>query len=240
MGVFFVVGTASFLQHELDSRRRGLVEQNTSYARKVIVTLEQTVDLLTNPFALNRAVPEAGGRPTFDTGAELYDLAEDAPLVTHSFRHRDVNVTPDPVLLTSRAYADIRKRVDSTVLRVMGSDYRVFWFSDSINIGRAAETRGVPLGFASSGEQKVFSFALWLAALADTATPATRLGVYGVVNGLGSLWMVGALDALRDFVVATGASIRLQAPQSDKRSFAERKFQPVANIVNSRARGLTH
>ncbi|MBC8740456.1 hypothetical protein F6X40_27860 [Paraburkholderia sp. UCT31] len=230
----FVIGSESYLKHELEIGRRSFVEQDERCARKMVLTLDQALGMLANPFPICAEEQAELGRPTFDTVAELVDLAEDAPPVTDLLTLRSSEAEPDAALLTSTSCAALRRRVDSIVLRVLGPEHRIFWDADGINIGRIYDRRGVPLYAASSSEQKVFAFALFLAKLAETANANTRVGIHGALNGLGLLIFTGALETLREFVLATGASVRLQIPQRDKREWAEKKLGVVAQVTQHR------
>jgi hypothetical protein len=232
----FIVGSEQFVQDEANRRRRCILESDVSIARKFVVTLPQALALTRSPFSLSEeGEAEGKDKPTFDAIQELLYLKEDAPAVTVTFSRRELEqeLKADSVLLASSVHLEIQKRTEGILLRIMGPEYRVRWFSDGVRLARLGDPKGVPIEYASSGEQKAFAFAHFLATLADTAGPDMRLGVYGALDGLSLIWFLGALDILREFSFATGASIRMQLPQNDRRSLATRKFAHIATVIKT-------
>jgi hypothetical protein len=228
----FIVGSEAFLQKEVSLNERARVETDSSIARKFVGTLPQALTWTQSLFDIKH-VFDAQSRPTFDALQDVLYLKEDAPDVTDVFTHRDLEEELDPVLLSSSSYAAIRARTESILLRIVGPEYRVFWYSDGICLGFLRDAPGIPLAWASSGERKAFMFAHFLARLADSAGPHMRLGIYNALNGITVIWLLGALDVLREFSFATGASVRMTLPQNDRRALAERKFAHIATILKT-------
>jgi hypothetical protein len=223
------VGSEHYLFDELDLRRRSHVQLDQSLARKRLVTFAQMEKLLTCPFP--QVAQDANALPRVDVCPEVNDLPDNSPKPTDVFDWRVVEalLTDTDVLLPESA--GLRSRTEAILLRVMEGEYRLFWQEDHVAIGRYGDKRGSPLPFASAGEQKAYALAYFLAKLSFSMTPATRIALHGALNGLSLLWLFGALDVLREMVIASGASLQLQMPQSERRELAKMKLEAVANVV---------
>jgi hypothetical protein len=228
----FIVGSETYLQNKVSLSERLGVESDSSIARKYVGTLPQALAWTKSLFDL-RHVANAEFRPTFDAIQDVLYLKEDAPEVTDVFTHRDLEEELDPVLLSSAGYAKIRARTESILLRIAGPEYRISWHSDGVCLGFLRDAPSIPLAWVSTGERKAFMFAHFLARLAESAGPHMRLGIYNALNGLTVIWLLGALDALREFSFATGASVRMVLPQRDRRTLAERKFAHIATVLKT-------
>ncbi|KWU26320.1 hypothetical protein [Burkholderia cenocepacia] len=222
------VGTAEYLYGELDFGRRSFVEQDNALARKRVLTLQQVDQLLDCPFPRVERAPEA--LPLVELCPEMKDLPDSAREVTDTFGWKEMEALLANTDVLAAENAELRNRIEAILLRVMEGGYRIFWYEDEVAIGRAGDKRGTPIVIASAGEQKAYALAYFLAKLSVTATPATRVEFQGALSGFSLLWLFGLLDVLREFVIATGASLRLQAPQSDRRGLAKRKFDPIASV----------
>jgi hypothetical protein len=113
--------------------------------------------------------------------------------------------------------------------RIMGSDYRLVDGDAWPEVARGDNDWSLPNYMLGNGEQVALSFALFLALAYHRVQEGEGVGMcVGVresLNALDLVRQVNALDLLRDFVAATGASLCFQTDKSDIRSLVERKFQ---------------
>jgi hypothetical protein len=223
------VGSESYLFDELDVRRRSLVQMDQYLARKRLLSFAQMEQLLTCPFP--QLEQDANALPRVDVCPEVKDLPDNAPSPTDVFNWRQVEALQSDTDVLSPENAGLRNRIEAILLRVVEGEYRLFWQEDYVAIGRHGDKRGSPLPFASAGEQKAYALAYFLAKRSFTMTPATRIALHGALDGLSVLWFFGALDVLREMVIATGASLQLQMPQSERRELAKMKLDAVSNVV---------
>ena len=223
------IGSEPYLFDELDVRRRSLVQMDLSLARKRVLTFGQMEKLITCPFP--QLEQDANALPRVDVCPELRDLPDNAPTPTDVFDWRQVEVLQTDRAVLSPDNAELRRRIEAILLRIVEGEYRLFWQEDFVAIGRYGDKHGSPLPFASSGEQKAYALAYFLAKLSFATTPTTRIALHGAMDGLSVLWLFGALDVLRELVIATGASLQLQMPQSERRELAKIKLDAVSNVV---------
>jgi len=225
----FVAGEAEYLYGTLDVARRCLVENDTRYARKRAVTLEKLPCLLQNPFAGTLQANEE--TPRVELCAEFSYLPRNAKEPAHALMRAGSDLTQREDALGRMREVGVQQRMEVLLYRVMGGEYRFIWADDGVAVARIGDKRGTPIEFASSGEQAAVAFAYFLATLPEV-TPETTLRIGGdVLNRLSLLWLLGAMEVLRELVVATGAYLQLQMVKSDSRSLAKQRFKPVALVT---------
>ncbi|MEX3983688.1 hypothetical protein AB4Y45_32420 [Paraburkholderia sp. EG287A] len=216
---------------DLDLRRRSRIEYDETYAIQRVCTLDQALVMLTNPFPPREQDTD---KPTFDAVQELFHLKDDAPAVDLYVEPKAMYAEPNAELLCAEDSAKLRERIEAIFMQAAGPEFKFFWEQDEVRIGRVWDKRGVPLAFASAGEQRLFAFAYFLATEGLQHPPGARMGIYGLLNGLSLLWYIGALNVLRQYSHATGVSVRLQVPALDRQRAAKRWMEPVANVIEVR------
>lgn len=225
----FVVGDADYLYRTLDVSRRYLVENDTRYARKRAVTLEKLPCMLQSPFAgILKANEEM---PRVDLSAEFSYLPRNAKEPAHALMRAGSELAQREDVLERMRDVGVQQRMEVLLYRVMGGEYRFIWADEGVEVARVGDKRGTPVEFASSGEQAAVAFAYFLATLPEV-TPETTLRIGGdVLNRLSLLWLLGAMEVLRELVLATGAHLQLQMVKSDSRALAKQRFKPVAQVT---------
>lgn len=216
---------------DLDMRKRSLIENDETTAIQRVCTMTQVRAMLANPFP-RKELPDV--EISFDAVQDILHLKDDAPVVDLAVEHAVMDEQPDAGFLSGDSASEVRARIEAIFCQVAGPEYKFFWAPDGVCIGRVWDKRGCPLEFAGAGEQRVFAFALFLATKALTLAPGQRIGLYGLLNGLGLIWFVGAMNVLRQFSYSTRVSVRLAIPQKDRCNTAATWMKPIAKVVETR------
>jgi hypothetical protein len=214
-----------------------MLEQDIRAVRKFVCGTSELAGLLANPFGRRYT----GSRtPEFDVQrADQHPL--DPPVrdfdatVTHAFvRVRDMHthvakllVHPDAERLTAVA--------NQLVRRVMGPDFKFVPGCPDVMLDRCGERSEMPWFCLGSGEQHGLAFCAYLALAFDDVTPESWLGISDVLTYLDPSHYFQALDALRDFIMATGANVYLQTNKNDYRELATSKFKSAVACVKARS-----
>lgn len=213
-----------------------LLEQDIRAVRKFVCGASELAGLLANPFGRSY---NGIRTPEFDVQrADQHPL--DPPvrdfeaIVTHPFvRVRDMHTHvakllahPDAKRLTAVANQLLR--------RVMGPDFEFVPGCADVMLDRCGERSEMPWFCLGTGEQHGLAFCAFLALACDDATPESWLGISDVLTYLDPSHYFQALDALRDFMMATGANVYLKTNKTDYRELATSKFKLAVACVKAR------
>lgn len=201
------------------------LEQDQHYAKKIVCSVEELGEWVGNPFS---AVDiRANEKPLFTCLGKNSFQEEAVPsqVPTASLR---TNQLPKMLKdLEQRGHKPaIQKLATKLLRRVLGADYDVVWGAE-LALGRLGDKQEIPVPFCSSGEQTAVAFSLFLALHHDQVVTGMCLEFMNALNSLDTLRHLGALDCIRDFAIATGASIQYESVKTDLRDWASRKLQPA-------------
>lgn len=219
-----------------DNRTIGrLLEQDVRGVRKFVCRPDQLVDLLANPFGkayTGRQLPEfeVHRQDRHPLDPPVLSFAE---TVTHPFvRVQDTYSYVTKLYQHSDA---VRVTALATKLarRIMGPDFEFVPGCDGVMLDRCGERSPMPWFCLGNGEQQGLAFCAYLALAFEDASPDSWLGVSEVLNYLDLSHYILALDALRDFMMATGANMYLTTNRNDYRDLAEGKFRAAINCVKA-------
>ncbi|KWT98079.1 MULTISPECIES: hypothetical protein [unclassified Variovorax] len=233
----FVVGPSELIdQPEYLVARAHIVNDDRNYAMKRVVTPAQAQLLLQNPFQPLVGAARAAERPELHLVREPYEQLGTTPEQLEA----SAGLTVGPIL----DYREAERRYDSPALvsrgdeftdevwdhvevifrRLMGLDYGLRRTVLGLCVTHRGNPHGAFMWQASRGERMAFAFAQFLAEAAKDVKPGLCLGVHDVLAAFDTLRQLVALDLLRDFAVATGASIQLRSAKQDFKRLAEAKF----------------
>ena len=208
-----VVGEAELLARPSSVRAACDIEQDTSYAKKEVMTPEQAISWLRGPFWHLAGNLRANAKPVFATVA--HHRNEAAPKPNHSFNL-------DELLESCEEHCHaVREITDSVYRRVMGTRRKVFWVDGYPELGWDGDDDGVPVTFCSSGERIAFALALFLARAMVDVVPGMCLGFNATFDRLDTVRQIGAYDCLHQFVVATGASVVVYSSKKSLRDLLQ-------------------
>lgn len=207
------------------------LEQDQHYAKKIICSVEELDEWVGNPF---RPVDiRANEQPLFTCLGKNSFQEEEVPRQTPTDSLRNNQVPRMLKDLEKRGNKlEVQKLTTKLLRRVLGAGYDVVWGAE-LALGRIGDKREIPVQFCSSGEQTAVAFSLFLALHHDQGMPGMCLEFMNALNSLDTLRHLGALDCIRDFAIATGASIQYESVKTDLRDWATRKIQP-AMVSSSR------
>lgn len=218
----FVIATPQEQQAMAESGLLAAVETEQSYARKEVCTLEQLERRLAGLFPAQEGENRAFEKPTLTLLREVMDRPAEAPALTHMVTGGRIDTpaadfTPAQRELASAIYA-----------RIMGRGFCLIWGDDGAQLAQSHNPSGVPAAHGSRGEQAGLALALLLAKAAGEVRPGTTIGLHGNLHALDAFKLLAALDVLREFMAATGASIEIQTANTNVLGLAKMKFKQIA------------
>lgn len=213
-----------------------VLEQDVRAVRKFVCRSNDLAGLLANPFGRSY---KGFAVPQFDVQrADQHPLdppvRDFAATVTHPFaRVRDtysyvekMHQHPDAPRVLALATKLAR--------RIMGADFEFEHGCEDVMLDRCGQRSEMPWFCLGSGEQHGLAFCAYLALAFDDVKPESWLGITDVLTYLDLSHYLLAVDVLRDFIMATGANVYLQANNGDYRKLAEGKFKVAAECIKAR------
>jgi hypothetical protein len=230
----YVVGASEVIDDPKNLVARAhIVNDDRNYALKRVVTPEQARVWLQSPFE----VLEGPARATEDPqlylvlepherlGADPQDSALPAGLdVRHVLDYRHAEDRYDNPTIASQGTDAFWRHTEALFKRIMGLDYLLTRTEAGLSIRHQYNPRGAPLWQASRGERMAFALAHFLADASQSVKPGVCLAIHDVIAAFDTIRQLVVLDLLRDFVIATGASVQLKAAKSDFKVLAKAKF----------------
>jgi len=205
-----------------------------SSAKKHICSVDEVLTWLGNPFTPWRAL--ASSKP------EVHVVNErrhewDAPVPENKANYRFERLRPgvlrdDIIPHDHPRLAEIQALTSHLVSRIQGTAITVNWADfDKWGLPCVGRGEGMPLFLAGSGEQLAFSLSLFLAKAYVSEQPGLYLHLPNVLYQFDSMRRFSALECLRDFLLATGASLYLESNQSNVLSVAKHKLRFVSGLT---------
>lgn len=222
-----VVGAADFLARPPCVHGACDIEQDTSYAKKEVMTPEQVVNWLRGPFWHLSGNLRANAKPMFATVAHHRNEVPPKPNYLFDFEGILENC--------EEPHHVIRELTDSAYRRVMGSRRKVVWAGEYPELGWDKDVEGTPVAFSSSGERIAFAVALFLARAMMDMRPGMCLGFNASFDRLDTVRQIGAYDCLREFVVATGANVVVYSSKSSLRDLLQHRVGKVIAAIGGTA-----
>lgn len=231
----FVIGPDSLTRQEQFPGLCWRIEMDDRAVKKVVCSMRDIEEVLSSPF--NPVAHRASGSPKlYLTREEQMSFEDPHPdfngLVTALYRPADFeNMVKE---LEKRPNRNSVKRVAEKVFhRVMGCDYILTEGDAWPEIAHKGQDWSIPYFMASKGEQIALTFALFLALAHDNVAEGMCLGFKSTLNAMDLLRYTGALDCLRQFVLATGASLYIQTDKGEIRDFTDRKLSKAMTFATT-------
>jgi hypothetical protein len=204
-----------------------MVELDTRAVRKFVCRENELAALLANPFGEPRATDRL---PEFEVQRMDPHSFEPAPrdwasTVTHPFHRMDDTEAWLDLLKNYRERDRVTKLANRLIRRVMGRGYQLCEIRHEVLIERSGRCAPMPWFMLGLGEQYALAFCIYLALVSESASADMWLGLTSVVNHLDLSHYLLALDVLRDFVVATGASVYLKTNKENYQRLAKGKLE---------------
>jgi hypothetical protein len=224
----FIVGGPQELDRldELDILR--MLEDNMDFARKYVVSADQLLARLSPVF--EDLSQRANEHPELSLFAELNRRSGPDTAVTMALAATWGRQLVVPTRLLAPENAADRALTSAIYARVMGRDFSLKGEESGVLFCQKYVPRGCEAVFASNGERTGYELSAFLTRAYRNVTPGMTVGIHGSLSGLDALKGISALEVLRDFMQATGASIQFQSPKSETRALAKLKFAKVATI----------
>ena len=232
----YVVDMDGWLEKSENRDIARLLEQDVRAVRKFVCRGYELAGLLANPFGRSY---KGFSVPQFDVQrADQHPL--DPPVrnfaetVTHPFvRVRDTHSYVETMHQHPNA-PQVLALATKLARRVMGADFEFEHGCADVMLDRSGERSEMPWFCLGSGEQHGLAFCAYLALAFENVTPESWLGITDVLTYLDQSHYLKAVDLLRDFILATGANVYLQANNGDYRKLASSKFQLAVDCVKAR------
>lgn len=199
---------------------------NADTAKKHICGLSEVMAWVANPFS-----PWA--TPASDAPV-IYTVRERNPAYDDPAPRNDANLMFHPPQagfkpdIPVEQMAEVQALTAHLLRRILGAAYRVEWpDSDGEQpcVGRSGGE--LPLWYVSNSERLVFALALFLAQAYVSRQAGLYVHIPNVLGQLDSLRRLTVLDCLRDFLMATGASLYFESNKSDVVTLAYRKMSKL-------------
>ena len=213
-------------------------ELNMNYVLKRICWLGE-LDEVTRP-SFTPVAHRAHQQPTFACSrASVHEFEKPifdfAGTVTLPFNPQDFATMVEQVATRGNSAA-IKGLTGKLFRTVMGIDYRLVdgdaWPEVARGpVGASDWSMPAGMGMLSQGEETTLAFCLWLALAHDSVVEGMVVGVREHLNRVDSNRQYRMFGLLRDFIAATGASVRFQTDKSDSRSLAERRLKVGVDIA---------
>ena len=215
-----LVGSKALLSEPAHRKAIYRIEADRSYAAKVFLHVEDLSVWFNNPFALKTGSDRANAVPALTTRAEVNLPPEDPSPADSVFYQYDI--LREAKQNFPEGLSEQERRVANVVYRrIMGFGHQIHWAENRPALGYDDSDKATPVDLASTGECAVFAYAVFLARAANTVTPGMCIGIHAGLDRLDNGRFIFALDCLRDFVIATGASVDMQSARGDVRKVAE-------------------
>lgn len=222
-----VVGDDSYVSDPAREAVISALELDDSMVRKYVCGVSEVLDWVKNPF-------ETWQTPASERTPRLYVLPDVpdpwGPALPEVPVNREFTVPTAEelcsVLATHPRAEQIKAVTEQLLRRSMGTAHRLRWLeNDYPEILRSG--RAMPLEFYSRNEQRLFFVAFFLARAHADEQAGLFLGLTGIMEGWDLVRRFAVTDALRDFVLATGASMRLVVTNRSLRPFFDLRLRPV-------------
>lgn len=229
-----VVGTDEFIYDPARLTLFAELQLDSNLVKKYAFGLSELAAWVGNPFepwkhfakgpATGHFVPETRREwkpPLPENTATLAFVPSECPELFRTLSSR-----PDREVIQSLAGHLVR--------RIAGLDYCVGWEEGWPQVGRFGQSKLLPFAYLSSGEKLLVALCTFLAmAHASPTREKLGLGIPSVLTGLDSVRRFAVMECLRDFVLATGASVYLQASTDQVLRLAESKIANAIKLVNA-------
>lgn len=222
-----VVGEAELLARSPSVYGATDIEHDTSYAKKEVMTPEQAINWLRGPFWHLNGNLRANAKPLFATVAHHRNEVPPKPNYLFDFEALLENCEEPRHV--------VRELTDSVYRRIMGARRKVVWDNEYPELGWDKDEEGTPVAFSSSGERIAFALALFLARAMVDVRPGMCLGFNASFDRLDSVRQIGAYDCLREFVVATGASVVVYSSKTSLRDLLQHRVGKVIAAIGGTA-----
>lgn len=229
-----LVGEDSFIHSPEFAVLLELLPINGTSAKKHICCLPEVLTWIGNPFA-PWPTPASPAQVAHVVNERRFEWGGPVPANESNCRFEQLRpgaLREDVIPAEHPRLAEIQTLTSHLFQRMMGSGLRVGW-SDFEKWGLPCVGRGdgMPLFFAGSGEQLAFSLALFLAKAYVSEQPGLYIHIPNVLYRFDSMRRFAFLDCLRDFLLATGASLYLESNQSNVLSITKHKLRLVPGLT---------
>jgi len=233
----YVVDLDNWLADSTNQAIALMTEQDDRVVRKFICRPGDLAQLLANPFGdaytgTHRPEFEVHRRDQLPFEPPVRDFTA---TVTHPFARVPDSFTWMETLQHHPDAARLLTRANALARRVVGVDYRLQLDSDDVLLERWGKCSSVPWHCLGNGEQYGLAFCAYLTLAFEEASPDTWLGISEVLNYLDLTKYLLAMDALRDFVVATGANVYFRTNKSDYRELTSAKLEAAGKHLKALA-----
>lgn len=231
MAYLLVVGEDEFIYSREFAVLLEVLPLDPNIAKKYVCGMSELEDWVANPF-VPWSTP-ASEEPVIHVVPEIAQPWEPplpADVSNATFERKRY---PEPaILFPDHPQRDaIHKLTALLFRRVMGASYQVTWVADGWpRVGRQGAS-GVDLPWASSNEQLVFSLAAFLAHAYVEQTPGLHICLPPILGYLDSMRLLAVGDCLRDFHLATGASMRITVSGTSMQENLERRLRHLPSLV---------
>lgn len=130
---------------------------------------------------------------------------------------------------------DIKECVSGLVRRILGNTSRLVWRDGLPGLQRDGARYVAPATSMSASEGVILAFCLFLSLEHARRHPKAWLAIRGALDALDTLKYFRAVSCLRDFVIATGASVLIETDNKGRQFMANRLLTQAA-AVDSAAR----
>lgn len=222
-----VVGDDSYVSDLARQAMISMLELDDAMVRKYVCGVSEVLDWVKNPF-------ETWQTPASERTPRLYVLPDVPDPWGLALPEVPVNLeftvpTAEElcsVLATHPRAEQIKAVTEQLLRRSLGTTHRLCWLeNDYPEILRSGHA--VPLELYSRNEQRLFFVAFFLACAHADEQAGLFLGLKGIMEGWDLVRRFAVTDALRDFVLATGASMRLDVHNRSLRPFFDVRLKPV-------------
>lgn len=222
-----VVGDDSYVSDLARQAMISMLELDDTMVRKYVCGVSEVLDWVKNPF-------ETWQTPASERTPRLYVLPDVPDPWGLALPEVPVNLeftvpTAEElcrVLATHPRAEQIKAVTEQLLRRSLGTTHRLCWLeNDYPEILRSGHA--VPLELYSRNEQRLFFVAFFLARAHADEQAGLFLGLKGIMEGWDLVRRFAVTDALRDFVLATGASMRLDVHNRSLRPFFDVRLKPV-------------
>lgn len=222
-----VVGDDSYMTDPQRQLMISMLELDDSMVRKYVCGSSEVLDWVKNPF-------DAWQTPASERTPRLYVLPDVPDPWGPALPEAPVNLeftvpTAEElcnVLATHPRAEHIKAVTEQLLRRSLGTNHRLRWlendYPEILRFGRA-----MALEVYSRNEQRLFFVAFFLACAHADEKAGLFVGLKGIMEGWDVVRRFAVTDALRDFVLATGASMRLDVHNRSLRPFFDYRLQPV-------------
>lgn len=222
-----VVGDDSYVSDLARQAMISMLELDDTMVRKYVCGVSEVLDWVKNPF-------ETWQTPASERTPRLYVLPDVPDPWGLALPEVPVNLeftvpTAEElcrVLATHPRAEQIKAVTEQLLRRSLGTTHRLCWLeNDYPEILRSGHA--VPLELYSRNEQRLFFVAFFLARAHADEQAGLFLGLKGIMEGWDLVRRFAMTDALRDFVLATGASMRLDVHNRSLRPFFDVRLKLV-------------